>query len=218
VESIRRRIDEVYGPREASPSEISLHDFVAKRLEELRPRFAHQQVEIATNLQTAPAICVPVDVLQKVVDGLVRNGIEATPDGGRMEVIVQRKAGGAELVVIDCGIGITEENKLRIFEGFFTTQETMAYSSKRPFDFNAGGKGADLLRMKIFAERYGFQITMCSSRCPHLPKDGDLCPGDINRCGFCRVKEDCYGSGGTSFFVYFPAAPQDGCGGKRADA
>ena len=34
-----------------------------------------------------------------------------------------------------------------ISEGFFTTQDTMAYSSKKPFDFNAGGKGADLLRI-----------------------------------------------------------------------
>ncbi len=213
VESIRRAIDEIYGPREAKASEISLPDFVAKQMEELRPRFAHRQVEVATTLQSAPPICMPVDVLQKVVDGLVRNAVEATPDGGRMEVVVQQRGGGAELVVTDFGIGITEENQRRIFEGFFTTQETMAYSSKRPFDFNAGGKGADLLRMKIFAERYGFRITMSSSRCPHLPKDGDLCAGNIDRCPFCRGKEDCTRSGGTSFVVYFPAMPEEGCGG-----
>ena len=103
---------------------------------------------------------MPVDVLRKVVDGLIRNAVEATPDEGKIEVVVQKRGGGTELVVTDCGIGITEENQSRIFEGFFTTQETMSYSSKRPFDFNAGGKGADLLRMKIFAERYGFRIGM----------------------------------------------------------
>jgi len=38
----------------------------------------------------------------------------------------------------------------------------MDYFSKHPFDFNAGGKGADLLRMKVFGERYGFQLNMTS--------------------------------------------------------
>jgi PAS domain S-box-containing protein len=212
VESIRRRIGEVYGPREARPAEVSLHTFVKERIEPLRSMFGHRQVEMKTSLHPVPRICVPVEVLRKVVDGLVRNAVEATPDGGRIEVIVQKKGNGAELVVADRGVGITAENQIRIFEGFFTTQETMAYSSRRPFDFNAGGKGADLLRMKIFAERYGFKITMTSSRCRHLPKDSDVCAGDIGRCVFCRERGDCERSGGTSFHVYFPAAPVGGCG------
>ncbi len=65
---------------------------------------------------------------------------------------------GASLVVKDYGIGIIVDHQRRIFEGFFTTQETAVYSSKKPFDFNAGGRGADLLRMKIFSERYRFSI------------------------------------------------------------
>jgi PAS domain S-box-containing protein len=212
VEFIRGRIQEIYGPRESKVSKIPLKEFVEERLEALRPLFLHRQVGIETRLESAPEVCVPVDVLRKVVDGLVRNAVEATPDEGKIEVIVQKKGGGAELVVTDRGIGITEENQCRIFEGFFTTQETMSYSSKRPFDFNAGGKGADLLRMKIFAERYDFQIGMISSRCSRLQKDSDQCAGSIGRCSFCREKEDCHASGGTSFSVCFPAAPEEGCG------
>lgn len=211
VEFIRGRIQEIYGPREFTISEVPLKEFVAERLEILRPLFRHRQVNVETRLESAPVVFVPVDVLRKVVDGLIRNAVEATPDEGKIEVVVQKKGGGTELVVTDCGIGITEENQSRIFEGFFTTQETMSYSSKRPFDFNAGGKGADLLRMKIFAERYGFRIGMTSSRCSHLPNDSDPCAGTISRCKFCRDKEDCRDSGGTSFSVYFPAVPKKGC-------
>ncbi|RJR48825.1 MAG: PAS domain S-box protein [Desulfobacteraceae bacterium] len=206
VDFIRGRIQEIYGPRESKISEIPLQDFVKERLEILRPSFHHRQVEIETRLEDAPKVRLPEEVLRKVFDGLVRNAVEATPDEGKVEVVVQKRGGGAELVVTDHGIGITEENQGRIFEGFFTTQETMAYSSKRPFDFNAGGKGADLLRMKIFSERYGFRIGMVSARCPHLPKDSDRCAGVISRCSFCRAKEDCTRSGGTSFSVYFPAS------------
>jgi signal transduction histidine kinase len=112
-------------------------------------------------------------------------------------------------VVRDCGVGIVEEVQNRIFEGFFATQETMDYASRNPFDFNAGGKGADLLRMKIFSERYQFTITMESSRCRFIPQEGDICPGRISECTFCSEKEVCYRSGGTTFFLYFPPAIEE---------
>ncbi|MFH1122227.1 MAG: PAS domain S-box protein [Pseudomonadota bacterium] len=211
VERIRNRIREIYGPKESEISNVLLHEFVEKRLEVLRPLFAHRQVEIVTRLKLVPDICVPGDVLEKVVDGLIKNAVEATPDEGRIEIIVDKKGEGAELVVYDCGVGITDENQRRIFEGFFSTQETMNYSSKRPFDFNAGGKGADLLRMKLFAERYNFKIDMGSARCRYIPNESDLCPGRISECAFCKEKEDCYRSGGTAFNVFFPPSPDRGC-------
>ena len=134
------------------------------------------------------------------LDHLIRRDFGATPEGD-----------GAELVVSDCGVGITEENQKRIFEGFFSTQETIAYSSRRPFDFNAGGKGADLLRMKIFAERFGFAIDMASERCGCIPRESDLCPGRIDACGCCQKREDCFKSGGTRFTVYFPRIASERC-------
>ncbi|MBW1784976.1 MAG: ATP-binding protein, partial [Deltaproteobacteria bacterium] len=146
------------------------------------------------------------------IDGLVKNAIENTPDEGKIEVNVQKKANDAEMVLRDFGVGITEENQRRIFEGFFATQETIDYSSNRPFDFNAGGKGADLLRMKIFSERYHFTIDMTSSRCRYIPKEGDICPGIISECPFCVKKEDCLVSGGTVFRLQVPGVSGDSNG------
>jgi PAS domain S-box-containing protein len=211
VQKIRKKIDDLYGPRELRISEFSLDRFVEWRLGELKPDFAHRKVEITTRLEPVPHICVPEDVLGKVVDGLVKNAIEATPDEGRIDVTVQGKGDGAELIVHDLGVGITDENRRRIFEGFFMTQDIMAYSSKRPFDFNAGGKGADLLRMKIFSERFNFKIEVRSSRCRHIPLDTDQCPGRISQCDFCKERTDCFDSGGTVFKVYFPPAPEGSC-------
>jgi PAS domain S-box-containing protein len=209
IDRIKNKIEELYGPKEIKVSEFSLEKFVEWRIETLRPKFPHREVEIVTRLEPVPNVCVPADVIEKVVDGLFRNAIEATPDEGKIEITVHPKGDGAELIVHDYGIGITEENERRLFEGFFTTHDTMAYSSKRPFDFYAGGKGADLLRMKIFAERFNFEIGMESSRCGFIPKDTDMCPGRISRCRFCQVREDCLKSGETTFRVYFPPAPDD---------
>ena len=68
---------------------------------------------------------------------------ENTPDGGKIEVNVQRVGESAELVVRDYGVGVVGDAQRRIFEGFWVTQNTMGYSSKQESDFNAGGKGAD---------------------------------------------------------------------------
>jgi len=89
---------------------------------------------------------------------------------------VVKRGEGSLLQVRDYGIGIPEEAQKRVFEGFVSTRDTMAYSTKKPFDFMAGGKGADLLRMKIFSERYHFTLEMSSNRCDFLSKDGSSCP------------------------------------------
>ncbi|MBL6967112.1 MAG: GAF domain-containing protein [Desulfobacteraceae bacterium] len=204
VETIRKRIDTLFGPKKIEPRRVVLNEYVRERIADLEPSFSHRQVDIITRLRPVPPIFMPLDPLRKIVDGIVKNAIENTPDEGKIALIVSEKEGGAELVVHDYGVGIIEDAQMRIFEGFFATQDTMAYSSKRAFDFNAGGKGADLLRMKIFSERYGFKIEMKSSRCRFIPEETDLCPGRISDCPFCTNKEDCHCSGGSIFSIYFP--------------
>jgi len=208
AKSIRKRVEEIFGPKEIVPEEVLLDEYVKERLKYCKPIFSHRQVEIIRNLVSTPPIYMPLDPLQKVIDGLIKNAVENTPDEGKIEITVRKKGKGSELVVHDYGVGIIEEAQRRIFEGFFTTQDAMVYSSKRPYDFNAGGKGADLLRMKIFSERYNFKIDMASIRCRYIPKGSDICPGRISICTFCKKKEDCYHSGGTIFSLYFPPAPR----------
>jgi signal transduction histidine kinase len=209
IERIRRRVEEIFGAKEVLPKKILLDEFVKERLERLKPLFPHRRVTVISHLETTPPIYMPADPLGKVIEGVVKNAIENTPDEGKVEVTVQERNGAAELVVRDYGVGITEGHQRRIFEGFFATQDTMDYSSKRPFDFNAGGRGADLLRMKIFSERYNFKIRMVSSRCGFIPGENDICPGRIRECAFCTSTEDCYHSGGTVFSFYFPPAPKE---------
>jgi PAS domain S-box-containing protein len=206
---LRERVEELFGPKVSAPVKLSLTASVAQRLDHLKPLFSHREVKIISSLEPTPPVLLPPDVLHKVVDGLIKNAVENTPDEGKIEVLVQKKGEGALLVVRDYGVGIPEDARKRIFEGFFSTRDTMAYSSKRPFDFNAGGKGADLLRMKIFSERHHFQIDMASRRCEHIPRETDVCPGRISQCPYCSKIEDCHKTGGTIFSLYFPPAGRE---------
>ncbi len=207
LERVRRRIEALFGPKAAKAEEIQLEEFVAQRLATLRERFAHRDIQIEVRLEPCPPICMPPEPLQKVIDGLIRNAVENTPDEGRLELHVTGDEGsGVRFLVRDYGVGIPEEYQRRIFEGFFVTQDTMDYSSKRAFDFNAGGKGADLLRMKIFSERHHFRISMFSTRCRYIPRPSDPCPGRISQCTYCGQRDDCLQSGGSVFSVRFPTA------------
>ncbi|MCD6293735.1 MAG: PAS domain S-box protein [Deltaproteobacteria bacterium] len=201
---LRNRLESEFGPRESKVEEIYLNHFVAERLAAVEKDFSHRNVDIITHLEGNVRIYMPRDVMEKVIDGLVKNAVENTPDEGRVDLFVKNREDGALLVVKDFGVGILPEDRKRIFEGFFSTQETMDYSSKQPFDFNAGGKGADLLRMKVFGERYGFQLNMTSTRCCFLEHPGAVCPGSIDRCEYCQSRDDCINSGGTSFTALFP--------------
>jgi len=206
VGRIRNRVQELFGKKDMVSEDIQLDTFVSKRLKDVSALFPHRDIKIMTKLDTTPALYLPVEVLEKIFDGLLKNAIENTPDKGKIEIEVKKKGKGTELLIRDYGVGIVEEAQSSIFEGFFSTQDAMNYSSKRPFDFNAGGKGIELLRMKIFSERYDFKIDMKSTRCRFIPKSSDICPGKISKCKFCKSVEDCFHSGGTSFFIYFPPA------------
>lgn len=182
IRKIRQRLDEMFSTRDHAPQKVFLHRFVEERLAALTPQFGHRAVDLSVRLRSATPIFMPLDPLRKIVDGLVRNAVENTPDGGSIHILVHNIVKGVEFIIQDHGIGLTPEAQKRIFEGFFTTQSTLKYSSKRPFDFNAGGKGADLLRMRIFSERYKFKIRMTSKRCRRLTSESDVCAGSIADC------------------------------------
>ena len=206
IDKIRSRIDEIFNPRDILSENIYLDQFVKPQLEMIRPCFSHRNLDLIIDTESTPHIHIPSEILEKLIVGLIKNAVENTPDEGKIEVKVRNNQQNVELVVNDAGVGIVEEHRQRIFEGFFPTQETSLYSSKMPFDFNAGGRGADLLRLKIFSERFNFKLGMESDRCRHIPLKSDGCPGRISECRFCHKREDCCTSGGTSFSVVFQTA------------
>ncbi|MDA8136483.1 MAG: PAS domain S-box protein [Desulfobacteraceae bacterium] len=203
VAKIGQKIDEIFNTPDLVFENIFLSQFVEKRIEAIKPQIIRRDIHLITRMKSASPIRIPSEPLRKTVDGLIRNAIENTPDGGKIEVLVHQKGKGMQFIVKDHGIGLTEEARKRIFEGFFSTRDIMNYSSKRPYDFHAGGKGADLLRMKIFSERFNFKISMTSTRCQRIPDNEDACPGSIEDCRK-RPGPGCNGTTVVTCFFPFP--------------
>jgi signal transduction histidine kinase len=206
-----QRLEQVVSPDDggrkdsARAEPIALLPFAGQVLEKVRERSAHRQLRFQVGVEEGHRVFLDPAILEDVLVGLLKNAVENTPDEGTIRILSERKNGRILLKVQDFGIGITEENQKAIFDGLFHTQETDLYTSKKPFDFNAGGKGLDLLKTKVYGKKLGFDLSVESRRCAHLPTDRDLCPGRISACPRCKGPEDCLSSGGSTFCVSFAA-------------
>ena len=194
----------------ASFQSIDLYTSVISIVEKLKQIAAHRNLQFKVEGQNDLFIIMDPFILKEVTEGLIKNAIENTPDGGIIGVSVEQKDTGISLHIADRGIGITEENQKSLLDGLFHTKETELYTTKKPFEFGAGGKGLDLLRIKYYGQRYGFDISLKSTRCVYIPTDRDICPGNIAQCSHCKTVDDCKESGGTTFTVTFPVGKNTG--------
>ncbi len=203
LDALREWLGQYLCDRADSFQSINLFPFVLDILERVKQLSNHRDVRFQVEGKNDLFVFIDPLIMQNVVEGLLRNAVENTPDGGTIRLVVEQKLGKILFHVTDYGIGITGEDQSYIFDGLFHTKETELYASKKPYDFGAGGKGLDLLRMKVYGQRFGFDLSMTSRRCIHIPTDQDQCPGDISQCLHVRNTEECAASGGTTFTVAF---------------
>lgn len=204
LERISSRIESLFRTEEVRRETINLDDFLDELCDEAIDSMAGREITISRNFTRNLAITMDRGILEKSFLGILKNAIENTPDEGKIEIAASSTNGEIRIEVRDYGVGITEQNKKMIFGGFFHTQETNLYSTKRPYEFNAGGTGSDLLRIRSLSERFGFSVDFESTRCRFIPTDKDRCSGKISACQFIHDKSECLASGGSTFSLIFP--------------
>ena len=79
------------------------------------------QTQVAENL---PEVDVDPHQFRQVLFNLLRNAVEAMPNGGALTVRAEATERGVELSVQDTGDGIAEQSLDHIFDKFFTTKPT----------------------------------------------------------------------------------------------
>ena len=203
INRVYNTIENLFGPKEIKSQSLLFDEYLTKQIERLRPKFRHRKCLLNTQIDKNVPVYIPPEILDIIITGIIRNAFEYTPDAGKIDIILKNTQDYPELIVTDYGIGFTKEKLHLIFENYFSPPESMDYSTKNPYDFNAGGRGFDLLRIKIFSERYHFKIWIDSNRCGNIPEDNDICPGDIHLCRACTTIDDCFNSGGTIVHIKF---------------
>jgi signal transduction histidine kinase len=85
------------------------------------------------------------DAVARAVDNLVRNAVEASPEGSAVEVEVRDDGEGARVRVLDRGGGVDDARLPELFEPFFTTKPE--------------GTGLGLALSRAIAAAHGGELT-----------------------------------------------------------
>ncbi|MBE3135708.1 MAG: sensor N-terminal transmembrane domain-containing protein [Acidobacteria bacterium] len=129
---------------------IEVKGFAQRVLEGFRLRGAAGKKRITFSVagEQAFTILAP-ERLAQALENLVDNAASFSPDGGRVEVSVQRDGAAVRLRVTDEGPGIPEQHRSRIFDRFF---------SYRPGDDGGSHAGLGLAIVKSIVESRGGSV------------------------------------------------------------
>ncbi len=109
-------------PPRLAPEPTDLAALVQTLVERTRPLAEARGVTLETDVPSGGEACVDASQLRQALDNLVRNAIEATPQGGRVAVVARCETGGCVVEVRDTGAGIAPDQLPRIFDLYFTTK------------------------------------------------------------------------------------------------
>jgi signal transduction histidine kinase len=126
------RIDEIIHdllllarPSELHRVETSLSDLVEEVLLLHHSEFGRQSIRLTRHYdEILGTILVDPKMFRQILLNLLRNAVQAMPNGGHISVTIQvRDAEHVALAIADTGAGISAENLRRLFDPFFTTKE-----------------------------------------------------------------------------------------------
>ena len=133
------------------PYEVNLSKIAAETAEILKPDMEKRGITLAESIEKDVFVSSRHERIVEIVGNLVRNAIKYNKDNGSIEISVR---GGETpvLVVKDTGIGVSEENKEKIFDRFFTVDKS--HGGKH------GGFGLGLATVKKICARAGWKLNV----------------------------------------------------------
>jgi PAS domain S-box-containing protein len=134
---------------------MQLHEVVAAAVETVRPSAEARQIRLLSMLDsTIGLIRGDPNRLQQVLWNLLTNAIKFTPQGGRVQVVLERVHSHVEIIVEDTGIGIRPEFLPYVFDRF---RQADASTTRR-----FGGLGLGLSVVRNLVELHGGTVRVKS--------------------------------------------------------
>jgi signal transduction histidine kinase len=146
VDRLVRDFTDYSAPVAMARKPIDISQVLATSLEALSSGCAAKKITVATDLAPGPwPIEGDAARLRQTFDNLLRNAIEAQPDGGEIHVRGKKNSGQLILDISDRGPGVPPERRSEIFEFGKTTK--------------AGGSGIGLPLSQLIIESHGGSLT-----------------------------------------------------------
>lgn len=135
-------------PLQFSP--VHLNSFLSKTLEMMQTEAEKKSIDLSLQASEELYLEADEDRLGQIMINLLSNGINYTPEGGKVKVKAMSILGGNQeaekirIVISDTGIGIPKKDLPRIFERFYRVDKARSRSS--------GGTGLGLSIVKHLVE------------------------------------------------------------------
>jgi signal transduction histidine kinase len=127
----------------------SLNEQIERVLDLFEPQAIEQGIEVIRYLDPdLPSVKLDPETVQAALVNLVKNAIEAMPNGGQFVARTRLTRTGVALDLIDTGCGMDEKTAMKMFEAFFTTKN--------------GGSGLGLPTARKIIEAHGGRIDVHS--------------------------------------------------------
>ena len=107
---------------------VNLNTLIKQSLDESRPIWKNSvekkgfKTTVVTDLKEIPKIKCNSGELKSAIYNLIKNSIDAMPEGGEISIKTDIKQEGVFATFSDTGIGMSEETKLKVFQPFFSTK------------------------------------------------------------------------------------------------
>jgi signal transduction histidine kinase/ActR/RegA family two-component response regulator len=147
----------IAGTLHLTPQPIDLVAVTQAGLEVVRPLAVSKQIDLRFSTEHGAPALVNGDAvrLQQVIWNLLANSVKFTPDGGRVDVSVERAGANIELNIVDTGQGIDREFLPHVFERF---RQADGAPSRRH-----GGLGLGLAIVRQLVELHGGTVHAASA-------------------------------------------------------
>jgi signal transduction histidine kinase len=122
---------------------------IGETLATLRTEIENRRIEVTVSgNQNPPAVMADPGQVKQVFYNLIKNAMEAMPDGGRLDIALAAGDAWLRIDFTDSGSGIPEDSLGRIFEPYHTTK--------------AKGTGLGLMIVQKIVKDHGGQIEVSS--------------------------------------------------------
>ena len=123
LESTLRDLFDFVSQPEAEKKCEPLYPLIRKTLLLLQPSLVKNSIAVELELpEPEPIMEMDERLMRKMILHLVRNAIDAMPDGGKLKIIVRQQMGWITISFEDTGVGIAKAIQERAVDPFFTTK------------------------------------------------------------------------------------------------
>ena len=136
---------------------VDLAEIVRRIHDRYQAAATDKQIDFRLNLPEEFTLTIAADgeEIDRAVTNLVSNAVKYTPEGGMVQLTLERHAGAARLAVTDSGIGISDNALPHLFEEFYRAPNAKEQVKQ--------GTGLGLVITKDIVTRYGGSIRVSSA-------------------------------------------------------